>query len=462
MPGRGRHRVAGIAQLALGLIGLMLLVPASGSARARFDVRVFAHVPTPGAPEGLAIARDGKVYVGTLNAEEGDKRAPSRVFAYSPSGKLERSYEIKGQNLAEEHGITGFAFDAEGRLYIGDLSPPRVLRLDLRTGRQETYATFRDVKPCGSAPPGNCSAGIRDFPSWPDYLAFTPDGTLYETDSLQSLIWRVPKGGGKGRIFLTDPRLQSLIGSPGFGPSAMSLMPDRRTLMFTTIEGPTGDGDPTAGRLWKLPIRPDGRPGELKEFWTSESADGPGGIGFGRRSGDIYMALSGSNQMVLLSPEGKELERAPSPAANEMQEVPFDSPLAVVFSGDRLLVTNSGFLSGSASSWAVLDVFAGEPGVAPLVPRIGAASRLPRLHLRVSPRRVRAGRTVRFRFRVTGRGGRRVRGARIAFAGRHARTGRRGRAAIRRRLRRRGVYRARACKRGYRCARARVRVLRRR
>jgi hypothetical protein len=244
----------------------------------------------------------------------------------------------------------------------------------------------------------------------------------------------------------------------------MSLMPDGRTLLFTTVEGPTGDGDPTAGRLWKLPIRPDGSPGELSQFWAGGSAEAPGGIAFGRRSGDIYVALSGANQIVVLSPAGKELERAPAnPLANMRQEVPFDTPLAVAFAGDSLLVTNSGFISGSPSSWAVLDVFAGEPGVPIVLPRIGGAParRRPRLRLRVFPRRVHAGRTVRFRFRVRGRRGRPVRGARIAFAGRRARSGRRGRASITRRLRTPGTYRARACKRGYRCGRARVRVLRR-
>jgi hypothetical protein len=83
----------------------------------------------------------------------------------------------------------------------------------------------------------------------------------------------------------------------------------------------------------------------------------------------------------------------------------------------------------------------------------------PRLRLRVSPRRVRARHRTRFRFRVTARG-KRVRGAKVRFAGKTKRTGRRGRATIVRRLHRRGLRRAVVRKRGFRTAKARVRVRR--
>jgi hypothetical protein len=85
----------------------------------------------------------------------------------------------------------------------------------------------------------------------------------------------------------------------------------------------------------------------------------------------------------------------------------------------------------------------------------------PRLRVRVAPRRVRAGRRTRFRFRVSSRG-RPVRGAKVRFAGKTKRTGRRGRAVIVRRFAHRGVRRAVVSKRGKRPARVRIRVLRRR
>ena len=89
----------------------------------------------------------------------------------------------------------------------------------------------------------------------------------------------------------------------------------------------------------------------------------------------------------------------------------------------------------------------------------------PRLRVSVRPKRVRAGRPVRLRVRVTAkRAGRRVavRGARVRVAGVSARTGRRGRATLRKRrgLERVRRYRVRASRRGYRTGFARVRATR--
>jgi predicted acyl esterase len=101
--------------------------------------------------------------------------------------------------------------------------------------------------------------------------------------------------------------------------------------------------------------------------------------------------------------------------------------------------------------------------VEPLPPRLAGTPRpttgpaacgaTPRLRLEVRPRRVRAMRRVRFRFKVTARCGRKVEpvpGATIRFAGTRVRTGRHGRADVARRLRRTGRFRAVVRKRGFR------------
>jgi hypothetical protein len=95
---------------------------------------------------------------------------------------------------------------------------------------------------------------------------------------------------------------------------------------------------------------------------------------------------------------------------------------------------------------------------------LGGAGRgaRPRLRLSVRPRRVRAGRRVRFRFRVTMRGAkgrRRAVHAWVRLAGRRRKTNRRGRTRIAVRFHRVGRYRVRATRRGARSASARIRVL---
>jgi sugar lactone lactonase YvrE len=460
------RRIAGINRAAMALATLVAAVSAgtattSAADRPKGDVKLFAPVPSPGAPEPVVIAPDGTVYTATLNAQSGDTSAPSKVFAFTPDGKLKRTYDITGQALSAQHGLSGMAMDADGYLYIGSLAPPEVFRLDPRTGVQTVYATYRDVPTCSSTVTSGCSKAIMDMKPWPDYIVLAPDGSLYETDSLQALIWKVPPGGGKGQVWFSDDRLESLIGPPAFGPSAMKLGPDHKTLYFTTVEGPTGDGDPSAGRIWKLPIQPDGKPGQLQEFYTAQSADGPGGIGFAK-SGDLYVSLSGSNAIAQVGPDGKEKARFPDPITNESYKPPLDSPLDVAFRGNSLLVANSSYLSNSASSFALLDVNVGEPGYDPLRPKVPAPRGAPsRLQLTLTPKTVVAGRRTRMRFTVTGGGGRAVAGARVRVGRMHMTTGRSGRATAIVVVRRPGAKRATVRALGYRPAHANFRATRR-
>jgi hypothetical protein len=305
----------------------------------------------------------------------------------------------------------------------------------------------------------DCSKSARDFKPWPDYVVLAPDGSMYVTDSLQALIWKVPPGGGKGHVWFTDDRLQSLIGSPGFGPSAMKLAPDNKTLYFTTVEGPTGDGDPSAGRIWKLPILPDGKPGKLQQFYVAQSADGPGGIGFAK-SGKLYVAMSGSSQIAEIGADGKEISRFPDPVTNSNYKPPLDSPVDVAFRGNSLLVGNSAFLSNTAENFALLDVYVGEPGHEPLRPAMGSAQQsLEELRLTVTPNRVVTGRRATLRFRVTS-GGRRIGGARVRVGKTHVRTAADGTARVTIVVKHPGPKRVSVRKNGYRPAGATLRATR--
>jgi sugar lactone lactonase YvrE len=442
-------------------VALLALAPASApaaAARPLYDVRVFAHVPHPGSPEPIVVARDRSVYVGTNQAGKGsdaDAAAPSRVFRFSPAGRLLRSYVLRGQPLGQDHGIQGIAQDGDGLLYVLDRSAdPRVVVLDPVSGAQRRYASFRDVPSCtASGRTRDCSATVGDNAAGPDYATFAPDGTLYVTDIDQALIWRVPRGGGRAQVWFTDPRLESV-----YGPNGIQVLPGARTLLFVNTASNPLAGDATTGRLYKLPIRPDGRPGTLAQLWESRPLDGPDGFALGR-SGRIYLALAAGAAMAVISPTGEELRRVPAtPVENEAQEVPFDGPASAAFLGQRVLVTNQGFPEGDESSWAVLDVFAGERGAPLFRPFLVRRGRASRLRLAVQPKRALLGHRTRFRFRVTLRG-KPVKGAVVRFTGRRAVTGRRGRASARLRPRRAGLRRAVALRRGLLPGAASVRVV---
>ncbi len=341
--------------LTLGLV----LAPAALASRPPLDIRVFARVPNPGQPEPVAVGPDRRIYVGTNQQANGDSAAPSVVFVFSRAGRLRDAIELRRQRLDQSHGIQGLAFDGEGRLYALDRSAaPRVVRINLNTGRQRDFALFRDVPSCSaSGRSRNCSATTGDLPAAPDYAAFAPDGHLYVTDIDQALIWRVPPDGGRPQVWFTDPRLESI-----FGPNGIQVMADGRTLVFADTVASQSSGHFPAGALYSLTIKADGRPGPLVELWISRPADGPDGFAIGR-SGRIYVALAGADQIAAISPQGEELARVPAtPEENLLLDVPLDGPASVAFMGRRLLVTNQS-LGGNPASWAVFDVFVGERGL---------------------------------------------------------------------------------------------------
>lgn len=357
--------------VAAAVLGAALAVApiAQAAPRPVYDVRVFAKIGLPGQPEGIAVGRDQTVYVGTHNYGKGDARAASKVFAFNPAGKPVREYTIQGQPLDEDHGILAMATDADDVLYILDRNPARILTLDPRTGAQRDYVTFDDVKPCATGgPAGHCSAGTLDLAAFPDYLVFAPDGTLYVTDLEQALIWRVPPGGGQATVWFTDARLEGV-----FGPNGIQFAADGRTLVFAqTGSAPPGATDLGQGVVYTLPVEADGSPGALTALWTGRPVDGPDGLTIAQ-SGNIWVGLAGTSQIVVLSPQGQELARFPeTPIHNQQQEIPFDTPGSLAFLGERVLVTNHSFFTGTEANWAVMDIFAGEPGLPLFHPRVAA------------------------------------------------------------------------------------------
>jgi sugar lactone lactonase YvrE len=427
---RTRLALVAVALLALGL------APPAGAARKRFDTKVLAHVGDPGFPALSLVAPDRTIYVGTFENPSGTDSRPSKVFAYSPAGKLLRTYVVQGQTPGAAHGVQVAAIDRHGLLYLLDQDPPRVVTLDPRTGKQATYAKFKDVQPCV---PGmtraDCGDTVMDNPPTPDYAAWGTDGGMYVTDYTQGLVWRVPAGGGTAHVWFTDPRLDGTQ----FGPAGIVMLPDRRTLMLDTSGGGATSPDATTGELYKLPILPNGRPGALRKLWESGPTEAPDGFALAL-SGNVYMALVGPgvNQLVVISPTGKELTRFPKDNSGDNgSPVPFDEPSSVQFDGRRLIVTNLSFINGDPSHFVIFDVFAGEPGAPVFVPGL----KRPRYSLSVDRKVVTAGVRRTFHFHA-GFGTQSVSGALVSFAGKRVRTGRRGNAAIEARFGKPGVRRA--------------------
>jgi hypothetical protein len=269
------------------------------------------------------------------------------VFEYEDDGTLLRSWTVRGQNLEESHGVQVATSDGAGRLVLLDKSPPRAVMLDPRDGSQHEYAKF----PEGAIP---------------NYAAWGPDFSLYVTDYAQAVLWRIPPGGGTPERWLEDPRLDG----GEFGTTGLELGADQRTL-YVAVQSQAGGagGNPSSGRIFTIPLQPDGKPGEMTQFWESLPAEGPDGFGFAR-SGNIYIALLASNQLAVIDPNGVTTERFPSAPGGGANgsPVPFDAPSNASFLGTRVVVGNQSYFSGDRAHQAILDVETGEEGMPELVP----------------------------------------------------------------------------------------------
>jgi hypothetical protein len=355
------------ALIALAVLGSVLAAaPAASAQRARFDTRLVARIPPPGFPAMAYVHPNGRVYVGTFVNPGGDS-SRSRVLEYDQEGTLLRSWTVPGQDLSKDHGVQVATSDSRGRVVLLDRTPSRALLLDRATGRFTQYATFANLAPCLPLQTGpDCSPTLEDRDPMANYAAWGPDGSLYVSDFLQGVVWRVPPGGGEARVWISDRRLDG----GEFGTTGLALAADRRTLLIAQgSSAGLGELNPTTGKIYATEIRPDGSPGGLRLLWESGPADLPDGFAIAR-SGKLYVPLAGAaNQIAVVGPDGQEIERFPSaPGGGENgSPVPFDTPSSARFLGTRLMVANQSF-TGSREHQALLDVETRERGLPELIP----------------------------------------------------------------------------------------------
>lgn len=334
-----------LAALAAAVLAVTAWAPASAAPREKWDTRVFSLVPSPGYPAYVHVHTNGRVYAGSY-VSSGSTQA-SRVFEWSHDGTLLRSWRVPGQHLDEDHGVQVANQTRRGRLVVLETSTASILTLDVRTGRFRRVVRFPD----GAVP---------------NYATWGPRGDLFVTDYAEGVIWRVPHGSRTPQRWFESP---AITGVASFGTTGLRYLPRKHALLITQQTASDGSSLPTNGFLYRLPIR-HRKPGDLQTLWTSQPGDLPDGFGIGR-SGHVYIALDGPNQLVELTASGREVTRFPSTplTGDNGSPVPFDTPCSASFLGKRVLVANQSVVQGDPSHQAILDVYVGERGRAPYLPR---------------------------------------------------------------------------------------------
>jgi sugar lactone lactonase YvrE len=312
------------------------------------DTQMFASVPAPGYPEGIAV-RGGRVYV-SGPAAFGLTQAPM-VWAYDLKTKaLAAQYPIKPMNpYAGMRALSCIAFGPDGKLY--GIEPfVGIIRMSLdQANTQEIYSAF-------PAPPQTGAL--------PNDLAFDAYGNLYVTDSFQGLIYRIPAGGGAPQIWFQDSRL---LGSPQmpFGVNGVRIDKTNKFLYVTVTVRPD-----FSGAIYRLPLVSNPVAADLQEFHvypaTQFGPPAPDGIAFGK-SGMMYVAMAGSSQISALRPDGTEAMVFGGPAriAGSADTLPWANPANIAFhdqEGTILVANHASLVPYNPNLFAVFDVFVNDKG----------------------------------------------------------------------------------------------------
>ncbi len=340
-----RTGLAGRLVGALGVLALCQgLTPALASDTAAGrpaigDTTVFATVPAPGHPFGVAVDKD-RIYISTSAGDFFTSPATGghlnsdgeRVFAYDKGGNLVSTTSIATRPNADM-GLFGLALDGNPtpthQLYVADMNG-RILRLGLDHD-VSAPALFAQTPPPLSA--GGWMASM-----WND-LTFDAAGNLLMTDDKPRL-WRVTPNGTPS-IWFEDSRLTGLFGFAG-GPLGGRIDPSGKFFYFTITVSATFPLE-SVQLVHRFPVV-QGQP--LPQAT---------GLAFAE-SGNLYVSLIGPNQIAVLDPSGTEIRRISSPL--------FDSPWGLAFVGQSLLVTNADIQPvESPARWNVLKVFVGESGL---------------------------------------------------------------------------------------------------
>lgn len=318
------------------------------------DTTVFAHVPDPGQPGGIAVDGD-RILVTTVGLLQ-DNPVP-HLFVYDrATGALEHSWPITPMMSPSIMQMLGVAVDADHRAYVVDMNG-QIDRLDPDTGEQAVYSMF--------------PAAVGGAGSMPFDLVFDKAGNAYVSDQNLPAIWRIPAGGGDPQLWYEDPRLLGY----DYGVAGIRIDPTGRWLYFTVAQSEYAT-TPAAGLVFRLPLVGQPTSDQLQQIFQYPAHDQAFGLTIGA-TGKLYVTLDGPSQVSILALDGKggyrEQQRFPSAADNAERDVSYDTPIGMAMDGcGSMFITNSNAFSlPDPSRWVVFRAYVGDRGAPINRPAIG-------------------------------------------------------------------------------------------
>jgi sugar lactone lactonase YvrE len=261
----------------------------------------------PGAgefPEGLAVDRDGNIFVSIATTGE--------VKKITTGGNVSTFAQLPPPGSGF---MLGMEFSASGDLYIAmasfDPSSHGVWKV-AKNGDAELFAAL-------------------DITSFPNVVTFDQAGNVFVSDTVGGGVWKVDKQGN-ATSWKVDPLLAGItpvvnpLGLP-LGANGLAFDAGGSNLYVAVTEH---------GRIVRVPVNADGSAGEASVFFEDLEKMGlPDGMVFGD-SGNLYVAVVGNDRVVSISPKGEvtTLDEG-SPLQN-----PSDLRFGVGENSDTLYVAN--------------------------------------------------------------------------------------------------------------------------
>jgi sugar lactone lactonase YvrE len=319
-------------RLLVSLLGGLVLLSTVVVASAGNDV-VVSFDPAAGEfPEGIAVAANGDILVGMA--------VQGVVKRVTPGGEVSDVGAVPGVGAGF---MTGLALDADGNILAA------VAGFDENHGIWFMSEDGSTVSLAVATPPDGL----------PNGLAFDADGTLYVSDTIRGVIYRV-NAESVPEEWVSDPLLLGIIPpvSPlGFplGINGIAFSPDGSVMYGAITE---------FGRIVAIEVNADGSAGAVSVVAEDAHLAGADGIVVDA-NGDIIVAANEVNQIVEVTPTGELTVIAAG------EPLRFPASVALNASGETIYVTNFdaarmlGLIEGPAapSLGAVGrdDVFTAEP-----------------------------------------------------------------------------------------------------
>jgi len=301
-------------------------------------------------PEGVAVDKKGNIFLSMAHTGE--------IWKITPDGDTSVFWWLEPGVF----GVLGLAVDAPGNIYVAVAS--------FNPATQGVYRISRKGTSCERLP------GTEQM-LFPDGLAFDKRGNLYITDAAMGAIYRFPRRGGSAQLWLWHPLLQGTglvyggFGGPPIGANGIQYW--KRGLMVSNSEKFT---------IVRVPILPDGNPGQPTVLYQGDFADLGGGILYPLEflpdgialdvHGNIFIADPAYSQIYFVAADGS------SGYSVATYEGPLDNPTSLAFGtgkGDRknVYIVNYDLLDEDAEEGWFMPVN-NQPHDGPSLVKMGAGN----------------------------------------------------------------------------------------